>query len=104
MNNIQNVWSNQCPPHLSYIGLPQHHNKNTQLAFTFSLSLSLSLRAKELRRQQRYCDKSCYQHCVRNVNTVLMGGLGGDPDSSSFSDEGSTMHACTLKFILYLVA
>ena len=45
-------------------------------------------REKELRRQQRYCDKSHYEHGVWNVNTVMMGGLGGDPDLSSASDEG----------------
>ena len=46
-------------------------------------------RSRELRRQQRYHDKSHYQPGVWNVNTVMMGGLGGDPELSSSSDEGT---------------
>ena len=45
-------------------------------------------RAKELRRQQWYRDKSRFEPGVWNVNTVIMGGLGGDPELSSSSDEG----------------
>ena len=75
---------------------PETHFPPTSL----SLSLSLSLRAKELRRQQRYRDKSHYQPGVWNVNTVLMGGLGADPDSSSSSEEGRTMQACTCTIVI----
>ena len=44
-------------------------------------------RAKELRRQQRYQEKSRFESGLWNVNTVVMGGLGGDPEICS-SDEG----------------
>jgi len=47
-------------------------------------------RAKESRRRQRYSAKSRYKAGSWNVNTVLMGGLGGDPECSS--DEGTAIH------------
>ena len=53
-------------------------------------------RAKELHRQQRYRDKSRYEPGVWNVNTVIMGGLGGDPDLSSSSEEGTCTYVCSL--------
>ena len=99
--------SNQCPQHcpLAY----PNTSVNTRIitgkisGLSLSLSLALSLppspRAKELRRQQRYSDKSHYQPGVWNVNTVMMGGLGADPDSSCSSDEGRTMQACTIKIL-----
>ncbi len=48
-------------------------------------------RAQEARRRQRYSAKSHYEAGVWNVNTVTMGGLGGDPEASS--DEGITTPA-----------
>ncbi|XP_064390453.1 uncharacterized protein LOC135338299 isoform X2 [Halichondria panicea] len=41
------------------------------------------LLAQEARRRQRYSAKSRYEAGLWNVNTVTMGGLGGDPDASS---------------------
>ena len=50
-------------------------------------------RAKHGKREERYRKKTQYEQGMWNVNTVLMGGLGGDPHSSgSSSEEGNFMH------------
>ena len=41
-----------------------------------------------MRREERYKKKTQYEQGMWNVNTVMMGGLGGDPDSSGSSSEG----------------
>ena len=49
----------------------------------------MCFRAKHAKREERYTKKTQYEHGMWNVNTVLMGGLGGDPDTSgTSSDEG----------------
>ena len=44
-------------------------------------------RAKHLKCEERHRRKNQYEEGMWNVNTVLMGGLGGDPDSSDSSSE-----------------
>lgn len=44
-------------------------------------------RAKEARWRKLQEKKSCYEAGTWNVNAVMMGGLGGDPETSS-SEEG----------------
>ena len=48
-------------------------------------------RAQEARRRQLYSAKSKYEAGLWNVNTILMGGLGQDPEPAS--DEGDVQ--CT---------
>ena len=45
-------------------------------------------RAKEAKRQRLHQQKRRYEDSMWNINTVTMGGLGGEPDMSS--DEGET--------------
>ena len=56
-------------------------------------------RAKRAKCEERYRRKNQYEQGMWNVNTVLMGGLGGDPDSAGSSgEEGNillNMSACT---------
>ena len=47
-------------------------------------------RAKEAKRQKLHQQKRHYKDGMWNVNSVTMGGLGGEPDMSS--DEGLHMH------------
>ncbi len=56
-------------------------------------------RAQEARRRQRYSAKSRYEAGLWNVNTVTMGGLGGDPEASS--DEGVT--TCIVSLHVHVV-
>ena len=52
----------------------------------------LCSRAKQARCAEQYRSKNQYQRGMWNVNTVLMGGLGEDPDSSgSASEEGAAI-------------
>lgn len=66
-----------------------------RLCMRFKCCIPCVCREKELRRQQRYRDKSHFEPGVWNVNTVIMGGLGGDSELSSSSDEG--MYFCVLQ-------
>ena len=42
-----------------------------------------------MRKKQRYKAKSLFEQGMWNVNTVMMGGLGRDPESGSSSEEGT---------------
>ena len=55
------------------------------------------LRAKQAKRDRLYQQKGCYVNGMWNVNSVMMGGLGGDPEIPS-SEEGTA--AMTLLFRL----
>jgi hypothetical protein len=46
-----------------------------------------SSRAKHARREERYRKKTQYEQGMWNINTIMMGGLGGDPHSSGSSSE-----------------
>ena len=47
-------------------------------------------RAKHARREERYRKKTQYEQGMWNIDTVMMGGLGGDPHSSGTSSEEGT--------------
>ena len=53
-------------------------------------------RAKRARRQEVQCRKGYHEKGMWNVNTVMMGGLGGGLGSSS-SEEGTVhMHSTVI--------
>ena len=59
---------------------------------TYQVTAVLCSRAKQARCAEQYRSKNQYQRGMWNVNTVLMGGLGEDPDSSgSASEEGAAI-------------
>jgi hypothetical protein len=49
--------------------------------------LHSKLQAKQAKWEERYREKTQFQQGLWNVNTVMMGGLGGDPHSSGSSSE-----------------
>lgn len=53
--------------------------------------------------EERYRRKNQYEEGMWNVNTVLMGGLGGEPDSSdSSSEEGNHRHVLYTYTYVYI--
>ena len=51
-----------------------------------------SCRAKRAKCEESYHRKNHFEQGLWNVNTVLMGGLGGDPDATGSSSEEGLLY------------